>query len=160
MEGVKFEKFQGNILELADKVNGYLEILKSGLIEATTFPPSFLSPELLQLCINHYDVRTKSILNKDGEPVLSISRETISSVLQLPESTFAAFSPTHSLVEYQEKPDKYRNMMARKWKEKNYKGDSRLPKIVTKDHMKPHVHDLMVLLHQVKGSSDVLLFKD
>ena len=94
IEGVKLKELQGNIIELADKVSGYLEILTSGLMEAVTFPLSFSSPELLQSCIDHYDVRTKTILNKDGELVLSISRETMSLVLQLPESTFAVFSPT------------------------------------------------------------------
>ena len=63
-------------------------------------------------------------------------------------------------MEYQENPDKYRNMMAKKWTQTNYRGGSRLPKIVTKDHMKFHIHDLMVLLHQIKGSLDVLLFED
>lgn len=100
-------------------------------------------------------------MNKDGELVLSISRETISSVFCLSESTFAAFSPTQSLVEHQENPDKYRNIMARKWTVTNYKGGSRLPKIISKDHMKPHIHDLIVLLHRVKGSSlDAFLFED
>lgn len=26
--------------------------------------------------------------------------------------------------------------------------------------MKPHIHDLVVLLHRVKGSNDVYLFED
>lgn len=160
LEGVKVEKLQGIFLEQAYEVNGCLEILKSGLVKAAAFPPSLLSPKLLHFCIDHYDVRTKSILNKDGEPVLSISWETISSILRLPECTFVAFSPTQSLVEYQESPDKYRNMLARKWTETNYNGSSRLPKIITKDHMKPHVHDLMVLLHQVKGFTDIFLSED
>ena len=77
-----------------------MEILTSGLVEAATFPPTLLSPELLQLYIDHYDVRSKSILNKDGESVLSISKETIASVLRLRKSTFAAFSSIQSLAEY------------------------------------------------------------
>ena len=44
--------------------------------------------------------------------------------------------------------------------ETNYKGGSRLHKIVTKEHMKPHICDLMVFLHQAKGFSDILLFED
>ena len=44
--------------------------------------------------------------------------------------------------------------------ETNYGGGSRLPKVVTKDHMKPHIHDLVVLLHQVKGSTDIFLFEE
>ena len=112
-----------------------------------TFPPTLLSLELLNLCIDHYDVRIKSIPNKYGEPMLSISRETILSLFCLFECTFATFSSTQSLYEYQESPSQYCNMLSRKWIETNYKGSSRLPKINTKDHMKPHVHDLMVLLH-------------
>ena len=96
LEGVKVEKLQANFLEQADEVNGCLEILTNGLIEVVVFPSALLSPELLQLCIDHYDIRTKSILNKDGEPMLSISRETISLVLHLPECTFATFTPTQS----------------------------------------------------------------
>ena len=81
LEGVRLEKLQENIIEQAEKVSSYLKILTSGLIEAATFPTSFLSPKLLQLCMDHYDVRTKSILNKDEEPVFSISWQTISSIL-------------------------------------------------------------------------------
>jgi hypothetical protein len=29
-----------------------------------------------------------------------------------------------------------------------------------KDHMKPYIHDLIVLLHRVKGSADVFLFEE
>ena len=51
-------------------------------------------------------------------------------------------------------------MLARKWIETNYKGSSRFPKIITKDHMKPRIHDLMVLLHWVKGFVDFFLFEN
>lgn len=157
LEGVKVEKLQANFLEQANGVNGCLEILTSGLIEVVYFPSTLLSPKLIQFYIYHYDVRSKSILNKDGEPVLPISRETISSVLHF---AFVAFTPTQSLVKYQEKPSKYHSILARKWMETNYGGGSRLPKIVTKDHMKPHIHDLMILLHRVKGLDDVFLFEE
>ena len=70
-----------------------MEILTSGLVEAVAFSPTLLCLELLQLYIDYNDVRSKSIINKDGEPMLSISRETIASVLCLLESTFAKFSP-------------------------------------------------------------------
>ena len=100
LEGVKLENVQANFLEHADKSKGYLEVLTNGLIQAATFPPSLISPELLQLCIEHYDVRSKGIVNRDGNIVLAISRETVASVLHLQESTFATFSPTQSLAEY------------------------------------------------------------
>ena len=92
LEGVKLENLQANFLEYANETNGCMEVLTSGLIEAATFPLALVSPELLQVCIDHYDVRSKSILSKDGTTILSISRETIASILHLPESTFVAFS--------------------------------------------------------------------
>ena len=114
LEGVRLEKFQKNFLEHVDELNGCMEILTSDLLEAVAFPFALLSHELLQFCIDHYDVRSKSIINKDGEPMLSISRETIASILFLVESKFATFSPIQSLVEYQETPRKYRNILSRK----------------------------------------------
>lgn len=132
-----------------------MEVLMSGLIEAATFPPTFINPELLQLCIDHYDVRSKSIVSKDGNTILPISRETISPVLQLTTNIFFTFSPIQALAEYQETPNVFRNTLARKWTKVNYGGGSRLPKIITKDHMKPHIHDLVVLLHRVKGLDNV-----
>ena len=137
-----------------------MEILTSGLVKATTFPPALLSPRLLQICIDHYDVRSKSIVNKDGGPILSISRETFASILHLLESTFPTFSTIQSLAKYRETPSKFCNSLTMKWTETNYGGGSRLPKIVTKDHLKSHIHDLVVLLHRVKGSSDVFLFEE
>ena len=79
-----------------------MEVLTSGLIEAAAFPLAFVSPKLLQLCIDHYDVKSKSIVSSDGTTILSISREAISSILQLTMNTFSLFSPTQSLAEYRE----------------------------------------------------------
>lgn len=147
-------------MEYASETNGCMEVLTSGLIDATAFPPAFVSPKLLQICIDHYDIKSKSIVSRDGTTILSISRETISSILQLTTNTFATFSPTQALAEYRETPSQFRNTLARKWTKINYGGGSRLPKVITKDHMKPHIHDLFVLLHHVKGSTDVFLFEE
>ena len=91
---VKVENLQVKFLEYASETNGCMEVLTSGLIEVVAFPPTFVSPELLQLCIDHYDVKSKGIVSRDGTTVLSISRETISSVLRLTKNTFSTFSPT------------------------------------------------------------------
>ena len=48
--------------------------------------------------------------------------------------------------------------MARKWTKTFYRGGSRLPKVITKVHMKPDIHNFMVLLHITKGSTDILVF--
>ena len=137
-----------------------MEVLTSGLIEAVTFPPTFTSPELLQLCIDHYNVKSKSIVSEDGTTILSILRETIASILRLTTNTFAMFSPTQAIAEYRETPSKFWSTLARKWIEVNYGGGSRIPKVITKDHMQPHIHDLVVMLHRVKGSADVSLFEE
>ena len=58
-----------------------MEVLTSGLNEAIVFPPTFISPKLLKVYIDHYDVRSKSIVSSDCITILSISRETIASIL-------------------------------------------------------------------------------
>ena len=85
IEAVRVEKIKENFLDQVNKVNGCSKILMSGLLKVATFPHALLRHELLQLCIYHYDARTKSILNRNGELVLSIMRETISSILCLLE---------------------------------------------------------------------------
>ena len=80
-EGVKVENLQAKFLEHASETNGCMEALTSGLIKATAFPPTFVSLELLQLYIDHYDIKSKSIVSRDDTTILSISRETISSIL-------------------------------------------------------------------------------
>ena len=77
-----------------EEVKGCLKFLTSGLLEAIIFPPALQIPEILQYCINHYDVKSKSILDKDGESLLSITKVTISSILKLSNSSFASFSPS------------------------------------------------------------------
>ena len=47
LQGVKVENLQAKFLEYSSEANGCMEVLTSGLIEAATFPPSFVSPELL-----------------------------------------------------------------------------------------------------------------
>ena len=107
LEGTKVENLQAKFLEYASEANGCMEVLTSGLIEAAAFPPAFVSPELLQLCIDHYDVKRKSIVSEDGTTILSISRETISFVLHLTTNTFAVFLPTQALAEYRATPSKF-----------------------------------------------------
>ena len=114
LEGVKVENLQAKFLEYASKTNGCMEVLTSGLIEATAFLPTFVSPKFLQLYIDHYDVKSKSIVSSDGTTILSILTETISSILWLTTNTFAAFSPTQSLAKYHETPILFRNTLARK----------------------------------------------
>ena len=104
LQGVKIENLQAKFLEYSSETNGCMEVLSSGLIEAVAFPPSFVSPELLQLSIDHYDVRSKSILSEDGTTVLSILRETVASVLHLTTNTFAVILPTQAIAEYRANP--------------------------------------------------------
>ena len=73
LEGVKVEDLQAKFLEYADEVNGCIKVLTSGLIKVVSFPPTFISPKLIQLCIDHYDVRSKSIVNRDDDTILSIT---------------------------------------------------------------------------------------
>ena len=54
-------------------------------------------------------------MSEDGTTILSISRETISSILHLTTNTFVMFSPTQALAEYQATPSKFQNTLARKW---------------------------------------------
>lgn len=91
--GFEVDKLQKKFLDQAE-VKGCLEILTSGLLEEVTFPPTFLSLELLQFNVDHYDVKTKSILIKKGDRMLSITIETISFVLKLLEFSFFIFYPT------------------------------------------------------------------
>lgn len=98
LERVKVEELQVKFLEYANEVNGCMEVLTIGLIEAFAFPPAFISPELLQFCIENYHVRSKSIVSKDGNTILSITREAIASIFQLTTNTFVAFSPTQALA--------------------------------------------------------------
>ena len=105
-------------------------------------------------------MRSKSILSEDGTPILSISREIVASVLRLTTNTFVVFSPTQAVAEYRETPSIFQNTLAKKWAEVNYGGGSRLPKVITKDHMQPHIHYLVVMFHHLKGSSDVSLFEE
>lgn len=89
--GVEVEKLQEKFLE-KDEVKWCLEVLTSGLLEAVAFPPAFLSPKLLQFYIDHYDVKTKRIINKNGELMLFISKETISFISKFLECAFSGFS--------------------------------------------------------------------
>ena len=109
LQGVKEESLQAKFLEYSSETNGCMEVLTSGLIEVAAFPPSFVSPKILQLCIDHYDVKSKSILSKDGTIVLSILRETVASVLHLTTNTFVVFSPTQVVAEYWATPSIFQN---------------------------------------------------
>lgn len=105
---VKVEKLQEKFLEEAE-IKGCLKVFISRLLKDIVFLPTLQSLELLQYCLNHYDIKSKSILSKNGEPLLSITRYTISFVLKLCKSPFASFNSTQSLVQFWEDPLKNHN---------------------------------------------------
>ena len=80
--GVNVESFLDNFINFENGSRG-LEVVTSDLIKPTTFPPALSSLELLQFCIDHYNVKAKIILSI-WKPILSINKETISSILKLP----------------------------------------------------------------------------
>ena len=47
LEGVNVENLQANFLANTEEVKGCMKVLTSGLIEAISFPPGFINPELL-----------------------------------------------------------------------------------------------------------------
>lgn len=96
--GVKIEKIQERFLEKGE-IKGCLEVMVRRL-KVVAFPPTLQSCELLQHYINHYNIKSKIVLNKNGKPFISITRETIASIFKLPEFSFSNFSPTHSLVQF------------------------------------------------------------
>ena len=135
-------------------------ILDSNFLISSTFPQALSCPELIHECISRYDITSQSILKRDCSVLLSVSREFVSKVFHLEEHTFVDLTPTSSEAKFMETPNVYRNVIARNWTVTFYKGGSRLPKILKKDHMSSCVHDIIVLLHRIIGSPDVLLFQE
>lgn len=61
------------------------KILDSGLVEAVSFPPVVLCPELVWECMNKYDHAQRCIKGENGEFFLKINWETIFVVMKIPE---------------------------------------------------------------------------
>lgn len=59
-------------------------IVKSGSIDATTFPITVPCPELVLECMNRYDEEHKCIRNVNGEVLLKINKETMMAAMGIP----------------------------------------------------------------------------
>lgn len=94
LEALKERMFKG--------IEGYfhLEILSSGLIEASAFPPAIPCPKLVRECIARYDPISETIKRDNGETLLAINREVISSVFKLPDYKLSNFSPAQLVTEF------------------------------------------------------------
>lgn len=137
-----------------------LEILSSGLVEATAFAPAIPCPELVRECIARYDPISETIKRDNGETLLAINREVISSIFKLPDYQFSNFSPAQSITEFNADRTGHWNNIAKYWLKVPQRGGSRLPKYPNKNHMLPHIHDVMLLLHRVRGSAEAYSFDD
>lgn len=137
-----------------------LEILNSGLIEVASFTPAILCPELVRECIACYDPISETIKRNNGETLLMINREVISFVFKFPDYKFSNFSPTQSITEFNANKSGHQNNIAKHWLRVPQRGGSRLPKYPNKNHMLLHSHDVMLLVHRVRGSVEAYNFDD
>ena len=78
----------------------------------------------------------------------------------MPHALVVGYIPTQSHVKFNEIFEKNHLVIGCHWTKKFYKGGSRLPKALNKDHMKLHVYDLVVRLYRVKGSPELYVFED
>lgn len=90
-----------------------------------------------------------------------MNQEKIVSVFRILErDAYFEFTPSLFVTRFLEKADKHRNAIFRSWLIKPQRGGSRLPKSLNRDHVKPYIRDLIVLLHKVKGVVDSYLFME
>lgn len=61
-------------------------IMKSGIYQATGFPPSVQCNELVLECVKHYDPRTRMIKSPKGAMLAYLPEEAITEVFGIPRS--------------------------------------------------------------------------
>ncbi|GLJ21621.1 hypothetical protein SUGI_0402190 [Cryptomeria japonica] len=159
LKGENLEVLKERVFKGTDGSFG-VEILSSGLIEVTAFPPAIPCSELVRECIARYDPISETIRRDNGETLLAINREVISSIFKLPDYQFSNFSPTQSITEFNTDRTGHQNNVEKYWLKVPQRGGSRLPNNPNKNHMLPHIHDVMLLLHQVRGSTEAYSFDD
>lgn len=59
-------------------------IVRSGLIEATAFPLVAPCPNLVVACMNRYDAENRCIRTSNGELLVGINRETVTTMMGIP----------------------------------------------------------------------------
>lgn len=84
LKGENLEVLKERVLKGIDRSFG-VEILSRGLIEAVAFPPAIPCPELVRECIARYDLVFETIGRDNGETLLAINREVISSIFKIPD---------------------------------------------------------------------------
>lgn len=159
LKGENLEVLKEKVFKGINKSFG-MEILSSGLIEAVTFPPSIPGLELIRECIARYDPVSETIRKDNGETLLSINCEVISSVFKIPDYQFSNFSLAQSITEFNADRTRHCNNVAKFWLNVPQRGGSRLPKNPNKNHMLPQIHDVMLLLHRARGSAEAYRFDD
>lgn len=111
-------------------------IVDSGLIEASVFPSAIQCLELVLECMNKYDLKHRCIRNANGGVSLNVNRETIMVIFKIPAKEMNEdWTITTSYGFFLEKKTQYISVIAINWLLKSQKGDSKLPKPLTREHL-------------------------
>lgn len=89
------------------------KVLDTNLLMATTFPPGYPCPNLIQECIHMYNVSKGTKLRKEISVLLNVNRETMSSLFHLEEEQFSDFTPTLFVARFSKKASDYKNVIAK-----------------------------------------------
>lgn len=128
--------------------------MKSGLVEAATFPIVAPCLELVLECMNRYDAEHKCVRNVNGVVLLKINIEIVMVAMGIPQKEPYedwTIGTSYSLVS--EKKSTYKSVIARNWLLKIQKGGSRLPSPLTREHFIAEVWDIVILLNRLKGNA-------
>lgn len=114
LKGESLEVLKERVFKRIDGSFG-VEILSSGLIETIAFPPTIPFPELVRECIARYDPISETIKRDNGETLLAINWEVISSIFKLLDYQFSNFSPTQSVTKFNADKTGHQNNVAKYW---------------------------------------------
>lgn len=90
------------------------KIVKSCLVEATTFPITAPCPKLVLECMNWYDAKYRCIGNINGEALLKIDREIVMADMGIAhKDPYEEWTIGTSYSFFLEKKSAYQNVIAR-----------------------------------------------
>lgn len=91
------------------------KIVRSGLVEAATFPVVGPCSELVLECMNRYDAKHRCIRDINGEVLLKIVRETVMAPMGIPHKVSYEDWTIGTSYSFYEKKRTYKSVISRNW---------------------------------------------
>lgn len=148
---IDIDEFKERV-EINPTMKNERHIRSSGLAKATSFPPALVSLKLVMACREAYQEETRTIVERDGNILASLSTKLIGRYFHIPIfREMEEASMEYGKKMWDEDPLKCKKVINQYWLKEKRGGTTKVPQELFRSHFYEDYHDLVLLLSKVMG---------